>query len=433
MRVKLNMKKLTKPEAQFVSLVRRSASQIPFRIQKSADGDGEDTMINLSAISRVIRKSDDDKPKVSGVVVRKMDNMEPVKASLSEAGYDVSNPIDNGDGTVMYAQEKNPENGAIPVRMNDSLVLVCKGVPDEAQPYSDTLGADGYCDSLIAGANALPGVLVEAIRSADDHDALRANVRKSVEEFANFAISMAEVLDPSAYAAASGVARVMKGFKKTEQNSPQAPGTDGKMGVPAGTGDVQQFANAPASDTAAGAKNPDMKVPGASTGSADAIAAAPQDAAPGGSSIPGGKDATQADGSAATGGKAPAAEKCSTCGKAKGSCDCSGEVAQKADKTSEILAALAGLNAQIAQVATVQKAQSAQIAATAQATESLKAATQEAVKKADAAARAVAGTVAAPPPPDDEPARPTVRKSDDATGMGVGYWDSALEKKRARK
>src|SRR3954468_16760754 len=124
MRVKVDLKKLFSAEAQFVSLVRRGANQMPFRIQKEA---GDTMPLDLSAPTRIFKGERKAKTAaVAAICVKKSADMEPMKALIKKAGFSTDNMVEKEDGTVLFAQVENAEANSTPVRISEDLVMVMK-------------------------------------------------------------------------------------------------------------------------------------------------------------------------------------------------------------------------------------------------------------------------------------------------------------------
>lgn len=380
MRVKLDLKKLKSAEPKFVSLVRRSANQIPFRIQKAA----EDTNmgIDLSGLARVMKGEKAPKTaRVAAVVVRKADNMEPVLEIIRKAGYSVDKPTENADGTVLFAQEENAEKDAKIVRMSEDLVLVMKSFePWEADivTFAEQIGLENYYSGIYPATNALATLIGTCVREAETHDEMVAAVKKAAADFAQYVVGIAQAIPSSCYPMDAQLQLVQK----------------------AATEEVCK---------GCGNKKPTHKEDCKTSVKKDETAPVTEPT----------KENTVAEATPA----APVVEEKKE------------EVAKTEtppvpavtppDPMAQVMASLAGLSTKLEEITKAQLSQGERIEAVAK---ELGTKVAEVVQKADATEAKLSTVVAAPPPAGDEPTKTTVAKSDE--GMGEGYWDSALAKRR---
>lgn len=397
MRVKVMMKKLTKPHAQFVSLVRRSASQIPFRIQKADEG--EPMTIDLSRIQRVMKGEKKEKScKVAGVVTRKMDDMEPIKAVIQKAGFSTDKMTENPDGTVLFAQTDNPEEGASLVRMSKNLILVMKGfdsfVPKLAD-FGKALGIEGYHDGIRSACNSLQSLVTKMVEESESPQAATDGVSNLLGGFSTYVNTLVEALPQEVFKAdeALDTIKVIK-----------APVPPAKEEKPVATGEEKP------SSTVIKAKVPSKKCPTCGQDMPEAETPAETKVEPGEEAVA----------------KAAAIKKAAE--------DTAKLEAEKVAKVTtqttidKVLTTLAGIGSTLETVVTTQKAQAEEIKA-------LAAKTTEAISKSAETEKALKSTVLAGAPPADAPANTpsNVLKAEDDPSkgpVGEGLWDSAMQKRR---
>jgi hypothetical protein len=398
MRLKVRMKQLKEGEVQRLSLVRRAANMIPFRIQKAAEGEH---MLDLTSIRRLVTKSD--RPVVSAVVVMRRDGVDlgAVKEAIQKSGFSVADPVENPDGSIVFGQVPDPEVDAHVVRMSDNLVLVMKGwdpYASKMQSFSEQLGTDGYYDGLMTGTNALREVVRKCVTSARDHDEMRSLVKKALDDFYDYALGLSDSIPPSANMvdeALGAMQPVQKAAAEEVKVSPKEETVDhDKTNAPEKVGDEKKVV-----EKAAEAEKPGVKVEGKT----------PE------------KSAEAAAEKVEKGAEKPAEEK---------------PVAAPApsiDPMAKVLEAITGL---VQKVELVQKAQEEHGKRLDQVSANLTGKVQEVVEKAaeaerkaaDAQGRVRSTVNALPTAFDQAPVRRVVEKSDDdgPGPHGEGYWDSAL-------
>jgi hypothetical protein len=197
--IKVKMKQLTKADPTHLSLVRRGANLIPFRIQKAA---GDTMAIDLTSISRILKgEKRSSKCEIAGLVVKKTAKMDAVIEAIQKAGFKTDQLVEHDDGTVMFVQKTDPEDGATLIRQSPHLVLVVKGFQHSEQvaAFNAALGAEGYVEGFRGATNAFPA-LVESVAKADVATA-QGTIQKAMEDYHTFAHAMVEALPQEAFLA----------------------------------------------------------------------------------------------------------------------------------------------------------------------------------------------------------------------------------------
>jgi hypothetical protein len=384
MRVKLDLKKLKDAEPKFVSLVRRSANQIPFRIQKAA---GEDNMgIDLAGLSRVMKGEKPPKTaRVAALVVKKSDDMEPVLKSITDNGYSVDKPTENADGTILFAQEDNAEKDARLIRMSEDLVLVMKGFePWEAEitSFAEQVGLEGYYSGLYTATSALSSLFGTCVREAETHDEMVSAVKKALSDFDAYVLGIAQAIPASCYPVDASLQLIQKAAK-----------TDVCKECGGGMKDKQMMHKAGCKTNVKKDETAPVTEPNKENTVAEATPVTP-------AVEPKKEEVVKTDP------PAPVAEV-------------------KTDPMAQILAAISGVTTQLEAVVKAQASQGERIEAVAK---ELGAKVAEVVQKADATEEKLKTVVPAPAKDGDEPAKVTVTKAEEE--LGAGYWDSALARRR---
>lgn len=427
MKIKMNMAQLSEGDIKFLSIVRRSANQTPFK--KMASDEGENMgkgHVDLMDVSTVLKGEKKKKGKasceVTGVVVKKMADMEKIKAVIQKAGFSVDKPVEDGKGSIFYAQTENPEKDAHIGRVSENLAVVTKSYEPwmaDILTFSERLGLDGYYGALLDGAAALRTVLSDCVYKADTHEDMTSKCNKAIEDFAAYAKGVMQAVPSTVYKMDEELTSIYK----------EAPvATEPK--VEEKKAEVQKAADAVAAAPAAGANATTCTACGKPQGSNAECAACKKPV-----------DGTGADSAA----KDPAVQTLTTTTDGKGvpAPDSKGAAAvasspavlKNADEPKkepavdpmvEIKKMIADLGAQ---VATVQKSVDEKIAALAA---DVNGKVEAVVKKADEVEKKLSGTVLAPPAGTGD--KPVVTKgSEEKDEMGDGFYDSAFDGKRRNR
>jgi len=436
MKIKVRMKKLLDPQAHFVSLVSRSANQIPFRIQKTAEGAPMIDLTNPRSFLSKILKGESTAPEapaapsVGAVIVHKTADLDAVKEVIKKAGFSVDTMTENADGTVMFAQGEAPEEGHV-VRLSDQMVVVMKGFEPWSQKlstFSEKLGATAYTEGFYAASSALRSVIDQSVYAATSFEEAKLAAEGHLADFTAHVMGLVASipgkafyanaqLGEMAYKTATPSATNCETIKKEETVMSDTEKTEEKV--------VEVVATAPTSDVVV------VETP------ADAPAPSVHEAITSETPVPESvekaakkKEEEKAKEEVAPTTEAPVAEEGKAPPFVKEETD--EEKAKKAPVKKEealpdpVLEMLTKLSGQMSEITTIQKSQGEKIEALVTENSTLKTQVSEAVQKADATQKVVKSTVIAPAPIGDPSSKVAVSKADEGSEFGTGYYDSAL-------
>ena len=204
----LTVKELTDAKAEFISLVPRSASRIPFRVLK--EDKSEKAMFDLSSIGKIF-KGDKAAPSGPEVVAYGVDGtslLDQKIQALKAAGVDVENRIDNDDGSVMFVQKRFSADEVVPVRLSDNLVAVVKGFNPypSGGTFQETLSANGFCSDLATAVDTVRGMILEtAYTTSSDRNSLVAKSEGLLKDFSEYVVALIKALPEIAFKADKAV------------------------------------------------------------------------------------------------------------------------------------------------------------------------------------------------------------------------------------
>ena len=212
---------LTDVQVNRISLVRRGANRIPFRLLK-----GDTDMLDLSRLF----KSDLEASRVTAVVVRKGAE-EAAKARLTAAGLSVANP-EEGDESTIFHQGKNPEAGDIIVKMDEDVgvvVHVAKGFKPyefQSEGFKQSMKVEGFYPSVTTAFDTLRTVMHRALeKSASPEDAV-GNVAAAIDDFKGYVGKLTSSLPKSAFQLDGLFAPVASSIAKAEGDPEEKDGEE---------------------------------------------------------------------------------------------------------------------------------------------------------------------------------------------------------------
>jgi hypothetical protein len=237
LQVKAN--ELVDVDAGFVSLVKRGANRIPFRITK----EDTESMLDLHKIGRRLFAKTEATPAIVAALVQKRADINQVAAIFKEAGLDPQQFVKSekdGIVTVAKADYAKAEDAAV-MKVSDDVALVISGVKKsfDSYAYSSTefntiMSTEGVYPSMCVAKDALGTVVGNILYRAATPAEAADLVAAAIDDFKTFMVGLLGAVPVTAFKA--DVAFDKAKGKKT----PAAEAEDAKDG---GTDDAEEDEN----------------------------------------------------------------------------------------------------------------------------------------------------------------------------------------------
>ncbi len=161
--VRTKLRELRNGKVQFISLVDRAATRIPFRVLKR-----EESAMGID-LTRVFKRDRPVAPEVTAVVVFANPDAgvsERVRKSIAEAGF-ITNRVRKSDEgeTVVYAQSSDPDGHM--VRLSEQMIVVVKGLDAPKGIFSGTADDQTYYPGLDVATHILHNTVQDLIAKGD--------------------------------------------------------------------------------------------------------------------------------------------------------------------------------------------------------------------------------------------------------------------------
>lgn len=189
-RVKLN--EIVKGDVTFVSLVKRGANRIPFRMTKS-----EDDMIdfNLDPFG-VFQKSDKNtiEPAIASVIVRKGADLELAKARIAKAGLSIDNMEDHEDGHIF--KQEGVEGETVLIKYDDDIaaqVVIRKGFSPmdfDTTSFSDLWSTVGVYPTVCEYLSVAKEGFYNVMHESETSDQAADKVQKMFSELTEMVVAL---------------------------------------------------------------------------------------------------------------------------------------------------------------------------------------------------------------------------------------------------
>jgi hypothetical protein len=236
-KVEVTAQELVDADVQFISLVKRGANRIPFRICKKDESD----MINLSGI---FRKQEAPSPSVISAVVRKGADLEEQKDRLSKLGLSVEK-MEEVEGGYLFKQDDAKGVDETVLKVDEDLALVVTGITKafddlnlESSSFAEVFATEAYRPSVGMALSMLDNTVQNIMQKADSPNDASDRIAKAVDEFKAYVVGLTSAIPTTAFKA-----DVTKGEK------PQATAGGDQSGVEKGEDEaVAKSEKAPASE-----------------------------------------------------------------------------------------------------------------------------------------------------------------------------------------
>ena len=220
MKLPLKLKEMRDGEVHYISLVDKSSSRIPFRVVKKETG-----MIDLSAIGRIFKRAENEKPTVSGVIVyaQKQDALSAqVREAIQKAGFKVDTVAENPDGeTVLFSQQENALEGAQLVRLSEQMILAVKGfspqnLSTDTSDFASAAASNSFHQGVDSSLDILFSKICSVLNDATDEADASDKVGGLIDGFKKYIVGLVESLPTAAFKADLAVKSVVSEACKQE-------------------------------------------------------------------------------------------------------------------------------------------------------------------------------------------------------------------------
>ncbi len=221
-KVIIQARELSEMDVNIISLVKRGANRIPFRIVKS---DGETTM-NLSNL--FVWKQAPQLPAVVAVVLAKSANQEVYTKALAEGGFEVDHVTEGENETVTLMFTKSDEmTDAIALKISDDAALIVVGVekgllsfPD-SNSFIENITKAGFAPSYHIANEILNETVGNIIFSEGDAAETKEAVSKAISDFGGYIEAILSTIPVQAFKAEEIVVEVEKGLLNKPTKAPK--------------------------------------------------------------------------------------------------------------------------------------------------------------------------------------------------------------------
>jgi hypothetical protein len=199
----MSTKELENADVSFISLVKRPANRMPFRITKSENlnnQDGSTFMFNLSSVLKgnkdeVIKST----PSVAALAIKKQD-ADKLLPVLVEKGFKTDDQIERDDVLILKQESEFDEADLVAFKMDDNVVAMVTNVKKmfhtltDSMSFADNIASQGFMPGIFVATDALIETFHNILFGSDNSTDVRMKMQTAIAEYSNFVTSMAENL-----------------------------------------------------------------------------------------------------------------------------------------------------------------------------------------------------------------------------------------------
>lgn len=228
-RLQLNATELIDPNVDIVSMVKRGANRIPFRVTKKDDTD----MIDLSKLGASLFAKNDKPtaPAMVGAVFAKGADVENLTAMLKEAGLDLAAYVKSESDkatTLTKADAEVQEDNLVILKLDDDIALLITGPEDviksvalhdwDSTSFKEIMKKGTFVPSIMMAQDMLTSTFFNIMEKAENPDQLSSLMTKAAGEFSDYVGKLTKALPDSVFKAEVALAKSAKGKKDMEDD-----------------------------------------------------------------------------------------------------------------------------------------------------------------------------------------------------------------------
>lgn len=212
-KLQIKANELVETHADFVSLVKRGASRIPFRITKE-----DEPMLDLHSIGRRLFKKAEQPAQVVAVITQKGADLEGLAAAFQKAEIDPTIFVKSEDGHVVTLRKADADTeDAVVLQCANDVALVVTGLKKSFDSYSynstdftTVLGTEGVYPSMCTAKDALSTVISNILYTSLSPSDAATKVAAAVDDFKDYLVNVLANVPVHAFKADVELAQMVK-------------------------------------------------------------------------------------------------------------------------------------------------------------------------------------------------------------------------------
>lgn len=214
-KVTIQARELSDMDIKKISLVKRGANRIPFRITKSSE---ENSMLNISNL--FLQKKEKVAPMVVGIVLAKADDSKLYTEALANQDLTVDRVVTKDDQTVLMVSkdELDTMENITVIKVNDEAAVLVVNVEKGLLTFPDSLDFDenitksSFFPSYRLATDILSDTLGNIVYSEGDMAVTKSAITKALDDFNGYLDAVLNTIPVSAFKAEEAIVATQKGM-----------------------------------------------------------------------------------------------------------------------------------------------------------------------------------------------------------------------------
>jgi hypothetical protein len=188
-RITKELHELREADVQFISLVRRAANRIPFRVLKQDEGETMD-------LTKIFSRKSEQAPEVVAVVVAEPQDAvtaEAVRKVLKDSGLNIDK-VTKQENTVVFNQKDNPKDYKL-IRLSDNLVVAVSGIESvSSETYPDMVTSEGFFHNYDVAFDVVKKSVGDILANFENRDEVGKLVETEIANLAAYVGALSKVV-----------------------------------------------------------------------------------------------------------------------------------------------------------------------------------------------------------------------------------------------
>lgn len=214
-KVTIQARELSEMDVSRVSLVKRGANRVPFRIIKS---DGDSNMLDISKIFLGSFQKKDQTPAVIAIVLSKNADAEAYTKALADAGFEIDHVTESDDSSALMLTKSDEMEDAVAFKISDDAALIITGIQKGIQAWPDSnsfvenITKAGFAPSYRVANEILSETVGNIMFSEGDAVETKAAVSKALADFSGYVEAVMSTIPVQAFKAEGVIVTLEKGM-----------------------------------------------------------------------------------------------------------------------------------------------------------------------------------------------------------------------------
>ena len=214
-KVTVHARELSEMDVNRISLVKRGANRVPFRIVKS---DGESTMLDISKIFFMKKEAKLISPAVVAVALAKGADIEAYTKALTDAGFEVDHVNETDEANTLMLGKSDEMEDAVAFKISEDCALVIAGIQKGLMAWPDTnsfvenITKAGFAPSYRIANEILTETVSNIMFSEGDAEETKTAISKALTDFQGYVEAVLSTVPVQAFKAEAAIIEVEKGM-----------------------------------------------------------------------------------------------------------------------------------------------------------------------------------------------------------------------------